>query len=236
VGHGFVALDEEQWEENAENAMTRKYYIISFALIVACIVAAGILYPHLPSQVPTHWNIHGRVDGYSARWTLFIFNPGIMLGIMGLMAALPWLSPRHFEVEPFRSTYLYIMVVIVAFLAFVHAMMLWAAVSGQMNIHKAIMGGACLLIALLGNVLGKVRRNFYIGIRTPWTIADERVWNATHRLGAKTLVLGGLAGLILALAGAWPGLCLVAVLAGALVPAIYSLIYYKELERRGELT
>jgi uncharacterized membrane protein len=180
--------------------------------------------------------MQGKVDGYSAKWELLVLAPGMMLGMMGLMAALPWLSPRRFEVEPFRSTYLYIMVVFVAFLAFIHAMMLWAARSGQMDIHKDIMGGVCLLIALLGNVLGKVQRNFYIGIRTPWTIADERVWNATHRLGAKTLVLGGLAGLILALAGAWPWLCLVSVLAGAFVPAIYSLIYYKQLERRGELT
>lgn len=216
--------------------MTKKYYLTGFALIIASFVAAAILYPHLPGQVPTHWNMSGQVDGYSAKWTLLALFPGIMLGMMGLMAALPWLSPRHFEVEAFRSTYLYIMVVIVAFMAYVQALMLRAAWSGQMNINKAIMGGVCLLIALLGNVLGKVQRNFYIGIRTPWTIADERVWNATHRLGAKTFVLGGLAGFIFAMAGSWPWLCLGSVLAGALVPAIYSLVYYKRLERRGELT
>jgi uncharacterized membrane protein len=216
--------------------MTRKYYLIGLALTVACILAAAILYPHLPSQVPTHWNMHGQVDHYSPKWWVLVFPPGMMLGMMGLMAALPWLSPRHFEVEPFRSTYLYIIVVFVVFLAFMHAMMLWAAMSNQMNINKAIVGGVCLLIALLGNVLGKVQRNFYIGIRTPWTIADERVWNSTHRLGAKTFVVGGLIGLILALAGAWPGLCLGALLAAAFVPAIYSLVYYKQLERRGELT
>ena len=216
--------------------MTRKYYLIALALTVACFVAAAILYPHLPSQMPTHWNFHGEVDHYSSKWWVLIYPPGMMLGMMGLMAALPWLSPRRFEVEPFRSTYLYIMVVVVTFIAFIQAMMLWAAMSNQMNIHKAIVGGVCLLIALLGNVLGKVQRNFYIGIRTPWTIADERVWNATHRLGAKTMVLGGLIGLILALAGAHPVLCPLPAVAGAFVPAIYSLIYYKQLERRGELT
>jgi uncharacterized membrane protein len=84
--------------------------------------------------------------------------------------------------------------------------------------------------------MGKVRRNSYVGIRTPWTLADERVWNATHRLGAKTMVLGGLIGLILALAGSRSGLFLVPILAGAFVPVIYSLIYYKQLKRRGELT
>ena len=216
--------------------MTRKYFIISFTLVVTCLLVTAILYPHLPSQIPSHWNGHGQVDGYSAKWTLFIFNPGIMLGMIGLMAALPWLSPRHFEVEPFRSTYLYILVVFVAYLALIHGLILWAAVSGRTHIDRAIMGGVCLLFVLLGNVMGKVQRNFYIGIRTPWTIADERVWNATHRLGAKTFVAGGLAGLVLALAGAWPGLCVGAVAAAALVPVIYSLVYYKQLERRGELT
>ena len=216
--------------------MSRKYYIICLALIVTCFVAAAILYPHMPSRVPIHWNIRGQVDGYGGKWTLLAILPGTMLGMMSLMAVIPWLSPRSFEVESFRSTYLYFMVVIVAYLAFIHALMLWAAVSGQMNIHKAISGGMCLLIALLGNVMGKVRRNFFIGIRTPWTLADERVWHATHRLGAKTLVMGGLVGLIFALAGGRLGLILVPVLAGAFVPVIYSLIYYKQLERRGELT
>lgn len=176
------------------------------------------------------------MDDYSAKWTVLVIFPGLMLGTMGLMAALPWLSPRHFEVEAFRSTYIYIMVVVVAFMAYVQALTLRAAWSGQMNMNKAIMGGVCLLIALLGNVLGKVRRNFYIGIRTPWTIADERVWNATHRLGARTFVVGGLVGFLFAMAWNWPWLSLGSVLSGALVPAIYSLVYYKRLEHRGELT
>jgi uncharacterized membrane protein len=216
--------------------MTRKYYVAGLALVLVSFAAAAILYPQLPAQVPTHWNIHGQVDGYSGKWTLLAVFPGIMLGMMGLMAALPWLSPRHFEVESFRTTYLYIMVVFVTFMTYVQALMLRAAWLGQMNINKALMGGVCLLIAFLGNVLGKVQRNFYIGIRTPWTIADERVWNATHRLGAKTLVVGGLTGFILAMAGGGPWLCLGSVLTGALVPAVYSLVYYKRLERRGELT
>jgi len=215
--------------------MTRKYYLLAFALIVICLAAAAILYPHLPSRVPTHWNAHGQVDHYGSKLTLLVLFPSVMLGIVGFMAAIPWLSPRHFEVEPFRSTYLYIMVVIVAFMAYLHALMLWSAVSGQVKIQKANLGGLCLLIALLGNVMGKVKRNFFIGIRTPWTLADERVWYATHRLGAKTMVLGGLTGLVLAWAGAPPLLCFVPVLVGAFVPAFYSLVYYKQLERRGEI-
>jgi uncharacterized membrane protein len=216
--------------------VSRKYYLIGIALIIACFAAAAILYPYMPSRVPVHWNIHGKVNGYGGKWMLLVLIPGIMLLMMGLMVAIPRLSPRDFEVESFHSTHLYSMVVVMAFMAFVHALVLWAAVSGPININKAIMGGACLLIALLGNVTGKFRRNFFIGIRTPWTLANEHVWYATHRLGAKTMVGGGIIGLIGALAGESPLLCLAPVLVGALVPAIYSLVYYKQLERRGELT
>jgi uncharacterized membrane protein len=73
-----------------------------------------------------------------------------------------------------------------------------------------------------------------MGVRTPWTLADERVWNATHRFAAKTFIAGGLAGIALAFLaqGIWP-LC--AILASALAPVVYSLVYYKQLEKRGEI-
>jgi uncharacterized membrane protein len=215
--------------------MTRKYFIVGFALIVACLLVTALLFPHLPSRIPIHWNARGQVNGYGPRWSLFLICPGMMLGMLGLFAVLPWLSPRQFEVESFRSTYLYIMVVIVAFMAYLHALMLWSAVSGQVTMQKTNLGVLCLLNVLLGNVMGKVKRNFYIGIRTPWTIADERVWNATHRLGARTMFVGGLAGLILAFAGAKFWIVMAMLIASVLMPAIYSLVYYKQLERRGQI-
>jgi len=216
--------------------MTRKHYLVGFALVAASLLATAILYRHLPGQVPTHWNLHGQADGYRAKWMLFAFEPGITLAMMGIFAVLPWLSPRHFEVDSFRSTYLYLMVVMLVFLTYIQGILLWAAASGPVSMNKALMGGVCLLIALVGNVLGKVRRNFYVGIRTPWTIADERVWNSTHRLGAKTFVVGGVVGLVLSLAGVGIWGPLVAIIFGAAVPAVYSLVYYKQLERRGEIS
>ena len=91
------------------------------------------------------------------------------------------------------------------------------------------------MFALLGNVLGKVRRNFYVGVRTPWALASERVWNATHRLAGKTFVAAGLVGLVLTAAGlnGWP--TFVSLMVGAFVPILYSLVYYKQLERSGAL-
>jgi immunity protein, SdpI family len=216
--------------------MTGKYYYVAGILLTAAaLVATVVAYPHLPGSVPTHWNIYGLPDGYGPKWELYLLGPGLMAGTLLLTRLLPWLSPRPFEVESFRSTYIQIMLIMVGMWAYLDAVTLWSALGHSVNAGRAILGGVCLLFALLGNVMGKVRRNFYIGVRTPWALASERVWNATHRLAAKTFVLGGLAGLALIALGlnGWPPF--VALMAGALVPAVYSLVFSKRLERRGEV-
>ena len=215
--------------------MKRNYFLIGGLMVVAVLVATLIVYPHLPERVPSHWNSQGQVDDFSAKWTLFVTMPGIMVGLMMLFAGLQWLSPRHFEVDTFRSTYLYIMLVVLGLLAYVQAVSLWAAAGGHFRMDRVIMGGIGLLIALMGNVLGKVQRNFYIGIRTPWTLANERVWYATHRFGAKVFVVGGVLALALALAGAGFWIPFATIMVAAFSPVVYSLVYYKRLERRGEV-
>lgn len=212
-----------------------KYYLVGILLIAAALIATVVLYPQLPERVPSHWGVNSQPNGYSPKWALFLIGPGVMAGFLALFRFLPWLSPKQWDVDSFRSTYLQVMLILVTLLAYLYAMMLWAGLSGSANVGRAILGGVCLLLALLGNLLGKVRRNFYIGVRTPWTLANERVWNATHRFAAKTFVVGGLTGLVLTLFGleGWPVLAVL--LAAPLIPAAYSLVFYKQLERRGQL-
>jgi uncharacterized membrane protein len=90
-----------------------------------------------------------------------------------------------------------------------------------------------LAFILLGNVLGKVRRNFWLGVRTPWTLASDRVWYATHRVAGKTMVVGGLVTMLAAMMGLPAYVSTGALMAGALVPVVFSLVYYKRLERAG---
>jgi uncharacterized membrane protein len=110
-----------------------------------------------------------------------------------------------------------------------------AGMHGALDVPRAIAGGVCVMSILLGNLLAKVRRNFYIGIRTPWTLASERVWYATHRMGAKVIVATGLIGLVLVIAGVFPLVAAAIAVAGFLVPVVYSLVFYKRLEREGSL-
>ena len=226
---------------NTARKMTsnQRYYLGAAAVILATLAGTIVAYPHLPDIVPIHWDIQGHVNGWGPKWSLFLYGPGLMAFIVLMFSALPWLSPKKFGVDSFRATYLYIMIVIVAMMAYCHTLVLLSglgSLSGTgFDMSRAVEGGACLLIALLGNVLGKVRRNFFVGIRTPWTIANERVWNATHRFAAKTLFAGGLAGLAAVMLHALFWAPMAAIIAGALAPAVYSLVFYKRLERRGEL-
>jgi uncharacterized membrane protein len=215
--------------------INQRYYLAAAVIILATLAGIIVGYPKLPEVVPVHWNAHGQVNGWAPKWTLFLYGPGMMTAMVALFAALPWLSPKKFEVDSFRKTYLYIMVVIVGMIAYIYIFIVIAGLGVPIDMSRAVEGCICLMIALLGNVMGRVRRNFFVGIRTPWTIADERVWNATHRFAAKTLFAGGLLGLIAVFLRAPFWLPLAAILAAALVPAFYSLIFYKQLEHRGEL-
>jgi len=215
--------------------MKRPHFVLCALLIAGCIAATAIAYPWLPESVATHWNARGEVDGYSPRWTLFLVSPGIMLGLTLLFAVLPWLSPRRFDVRSFEPTYLFVLVLLVTLMAYVHALILWNAVRGGIDTVPVMLGGVSLFLIAIGNVLGKVRRNFYIGIRTPWTLASERVWYATHRLGAKAFVIGGVIGLVIAFTGLPLWTWVAVIVASAALPLVYSLVLYKRLEKSGEL-
>ena len=215
--------------------MTRKVFLFEMLLILVVAVALLAAYPHLPNRVATHWNTELQADGYSPKWALFLLGPGVM-GALTLFTFLgPWLSPRKFEVETFRSTYNLMMLMLFCAIAYCSGITLWSAAGHPIDAGRLIQGGVCVLLMVLGNVMGKVRRNFFIGIKTPWTLASERVWNATHRLAGRTFVAAGVLGLVFTLINlrVWP---MYVLLTGVLAPVIYSLVAYKRLERRGEVS
>lgn len=213
--------------------MTRFAWLFAVGLIVLACGLSLALYPQMPDRVPIHWNIHGKVDGYGQKaWAVFLM-PATMAIMVALFASIPWLSPRKFEVDSFRATYLFVMVAVVALFGYMHVLMLYAAAYAS-DVSRPLVGGIFLFMALLGNVLGKVRPNFYIGVRTPWTLASERVWTDTHRLAAWLFVASGLLGFLLVLIGQLVA-AFVLLMAAALVTVLYSLWRYKVLERRAEL-
>jgi len=220
--------------------MTRLYAILSIVLTLGALAVTLALYPHMPEKIPTHWNIEGKIDGYGDKAFAAFLMPSVVLGLMALFAALPWLSPKQFAVDTFRSTYWFIVLVITAAMIFIHGLTMWAAMAGRpVDITKPLLAGILVMFGVMGNVMGKVRRNFYVGIRTPWTLASERVWNDTHRLAARWFVAAAALGLVVVILPIpLPALVIttiVLIMSAALGPVVYSLVHYKRLERAGSI-
>ena len=205
---------------------------LSIGLTVLAFAASAWLYPSLPDRLPTHWNIEGQVDGTGPKAWVAFGLPGLMIAMMLLFAAIPWLSPAPFKVDAFQPTVSYLMVLVVGLVGYIHGLTLYAGVRGGVDVGTALIAGMMFLFAALGNVMGKIRRNFYIGIRVPWTLASERVWTDTHRLAAWLWMGGGLLGGILTIAGVTPIVAFGILIIISIVPIVYSFVLSKRLEKQ----
>ncbi|MES2461026.1 MAG: SdpI family protein [Armatimonadota bacterium] len=199
-------------------------------LVLGATAASVILYKALPPLLPIHWNIHGQPDGWGDKsWAAFAL-PATMAGLLLLAETLPRLRRSGPSLAPFLGTFRYVMTVTVGLMAFLHAMTLITALHPTWNLERTLISGILLALALIGNVLGKVRRNPYIGVRTPWTLSDDAVWMATHRLAAKLLFGVGLIGAAAVWLGVPPAVCFGGLIIAALIPAVYSWLIYERAE------
>lgn len=209
---------------------TKTTLAIGIGLAAAAAVVSLIVYPSLPDQVPTHWNAAGQIDGWGGKaFGSFVAPCGMLLMVL-LTVALPWLSPKNFKVEPFREAFNYVMLVVIGLFAFIHAIVLLAAFHPHADYSKLLIGGMFVFFGLIGNMLGKVKRNFWMGIRCPWTLASDTVWDATHRFAARLVVATSFLGAIAVFAGVpimWPFWF---VIAAFCVPVLYAAWLSKRLE------
>lgn len=209
--------------------------LICLALVVLAVGYALVLYPTLPQLVPTHWNAAGKIDGWGPRHTAAFMVPIMMVIFWVLLSVLPLVSPHRFKVESFRGTWNLVVVMLLAMFAFIHVIMLQGALHPRVDVGRYLISGLCLFLAALGLLMPRVKRNFWMGVRTPWTLASDEVWTATHQLAGWTMGIGGLLGTILVLAGLPAMLGFGLVMAAAFVPVFYSLWLYKKLEREEKL-
>lgn len=206
----------------------------SFGLVVLSFALTGVLYSRLPDAVPVHWDASGQADGFASKpWGPFAL-PLTMAGTYLVLLLLPWISPKGFRIDPFRRTYEIVQVSILGFLFLLTGVSLLAAMGLEASMDRVLPAGAGLLIIVMGNFMGKVRKNFFFGIRTPWTLASDEVWLRTHRLGGKLFVLAGVVLLLSGLAGRAEATLLPSVIVAGVIPAIYSFVIYRRLEGVGK--
>ena len=202
--------------------------VVSFCLIAVMLIAGIVLYAQLPDPMPSHWNAAGEIDGYMSKfWGVFLL-PLITVVLLPLFLVIPQIDPLKANIAKFRGIFNWFIVAFVLYMLFVYSLTMAAALGYQFNMTYALLPIVGLLFIGVGYMMGKAKRNFFIGIRTPWTLSSETVWDKTHQLGSKTFMLGGAVTIVSAFlgeAGVW--LMLVAMLAAAFVPIIYSYILWQ---------
>ncbi len=166
--------------------------ILPFALV-------ALAWPYLPEQVPTHWGLNGQVDGWGSPatlWLLCAISPILSLGLQ----FLPRLDPKRANYEKFQSRYDFfgplVPVLLLVCVAVTLSESLWP---GRINVSRTIGVMIGVLFLIIGNLMGKIKPNWFMGVRTPWALSDPDVWNKTQRLGGWVFFLSGLSAVILSL-------------------------------------
>lgn len=159
--------------------------------IAAMIAFTLIVYSRLPEQLPLHWNVKGEVDGYGSRARAAWLLPALALVMWGVMRFLPTVDPRAKNYEKFGPTYDLVIDALITFLAALHVVVLGAALGWPIAVQRVMPVILGLLFIVFGNVLPRARPNWWFGIRTPWTLSNDRVWERTHRVGGYLLMGAG---------------------------------------------
>ncbi len=190
--------------------------------IVASWILVILFYHRLPNPVPVHWTLSGRVNGTMEKPWGALLPALLMTGLWLGLVILPAISPRGFRMENFLGTWQLLIVLILAFMLFAEITAFLKASGAHLSLDHLIPAAIGILLIGFGNFMGKLRKNFFVGIRTPWTLANDTVWYKTHRLGAWIFVAGGL---LFIGQGIWRGPVAIQILTIAVivvVPVVYS--------------
>jgi len=171
---------------------TRTTTIIVLLMLLAATLAGLLLWNRLPDQMASHWNVNDQVDGYTSKfWGMFLL-PLITLAMLVLFLVVPSIDPLKANIAQFREAFNLFIVLIVAFMLYIYGLSLaWNLGYTDFEMSRAMLPAMGLLFIFIGFMLRKARRNFFIGIRTPWTLSSDTVWNETHRIGAVLFMISG---------------------------------------------
>jgi immunity protein, SdpI family len=167
----------------------RKWYPVFLVAIAAA--ASIIVYPKLPDRVPTHFDIRGNPDGFGPRWVPTVIFPVMILALWGLMRGLPKIDPRRANYAKMQDTYDLVVNLVLTMVTALHLLILAGATGSHVPFVRLIPAVVGVAFIAIGNLLPRAKPNWWFGIRTPWTLSNDRVWERTHRVGGYVMSLIG---------------------------------------------
>lgn len=200
----------------------RKSELILLAIILFSFFIGICFYPRMPEKMASHWNAQGQVDGYMSKfWGLFLM-PFILSGLWLLFMAIPRIDPLKANIEKFRRYYDIFIILLFVFLLSIYIQMILWNLGIEISPNTTFPVGIGLLFFYCGILCENAKRNWFIGIRTPWTLSSERVWNKTHKTGGKLFKIAG----IIAFFGVFfPDYALFFILVPVLSAVVYVIVY-----------
>ena len=200
----------------------KKAQIITIIIILISFAVGVYFYPQFPDKMASHWNIQGEVDGYISKfWGAFLM-PIACLGLFLLFLLIPRIDPLKRNIEKFRKYFDTFIVLIILFLFYVYLLTVFWNIGISFNMSRVILPAIGILFYYIGVLLKHAKRNWFIGIRTPWTLSSDNVWEKTHKLGSKLFKTAG----VIALLGIFfQSLAIWLILVPVILVSVYTIFY-----------
>ena len=212
----------------------KKITAVTIAIILLSFAMSIYIYPMMPAKLASHWDINGNVNGYMSKfWGLF-FTPILSIILFAVFTAIPLIDPLKKNIAKFKKQYDTFIFIIILFIFYIHVLLLFWNFGFKFNMIQLMSPAFAILFYYMGNLISKSKRNWFIGIRTPWTLSSDYVWKKTHELGGKLIKVAG----IISLAGIFLPqyeilFIIIPIITFMLFSVIYSyIIYSKEKKRR----
>ncbi|MCD6247545.1 MAG: SdpI family protein [Candidatus Diapherotrites archaeon] len=169
--------------------MERIFWPVVFLLVLLSFAISFYFYPQLPEKIPSHWNAAGEIDAYTNKEVSLFIIPVITLLIVLLFTVLPKVDPLKENYVAFMSYFKGFILIFVVFMLYLHALTIAAGLGFTVKMNYCLMPAISALFLYMALLLKKAKRNWFVGIRTPWTLSSDSVWQKTHALASKLFIL-----------------------------------------------
>ena len=203
---------------------------LNWVIILIPFIFIAINWDKFPERIATHFGFDGKPDDYSSKVTGLILFPGINIGMYFLLLLIPRIDPRRKNYSMFEGKWNIIRSFLHIFLSFITLLTALIALGFAINVGNIVCYAVLALLMLMGNYMGNIRSNYFIGIRVPWTLENETVWNLTHRMAGILWVLASLLMMILLAIipeAKWTIIPFTLII--VIIPIVYSYIKYKQI-------